>query len=179
MIIGKNKVVAIEYTLKNASDEIIDTSVGAEPLEYLHGYGMLISGLEKELEGKTEGDELSVVIEPAEAYGERREDLIFDVDRSNFEEGSKIEEGMQFEAATPGGRQIVTVVKVSDDKVTIDANHPLAGEKLFFDVKVVNVREATEQELAPASGCGCGCGSSCGDGCGSDGCGCDGGCGCN
>ena len=179
MIIEKNKVVTIEYTLKNASDEIIDTSVGGQPLEYLHGYGMLIPGLEKELEGKTEGDELSVVVEPAEAYGERRDDLVFDVDRSSFDEGAKIEVGMQFEAASPYGTQVVTVVKVADDKVTIDANHPLAGEKLFFDVKVVSLREATEQELAPASGCGCGCGSSCGDGCDSDGCGCDGGCGCN
>ncbi len=176
MVVEKDKVVSIEYTLKNSSDEIIDTSSDSSPLEYVHGRGMLITGLERELEGRKTGDELSVVIEPKDAYGERREDLIFDVDKSQFEDGVTIEEGMQFEAAVPGGSQVVTVVKVLSDKVTIDANHPLAGEKLFFDVKIVDIREATEDDLNE----GCGCGGSCASGCSSGGCGgCGGGCNCN
>lgn len=176
MIIEKDKMVSIEYTLKNSEDEIIDSSAGGAPLDYLHGNGMLITGLEKELEGKKPDDEFSVVIEPSDAYGERNEELVFEVDRNQFEEGVTIEEGMQFEAAAPEGSRIVTVVKVADDKITIDANHPLAGERLFFDVKVVSVRNATDEELNG----GCGCGGSCGDGCGSAGCGgCGGGCGCS
>ncbi|MBO5136986.1 MAG: peptidylprolyl isomerase [Spirochaetaceae bacterium] len=170
MKISANKMVAIHYTLKNAQNEIIDSSNGGDPLEYLHGSGMLIPGLERELEGKSVGDKFSVIVEPAEGYGERSEDLVFKVNRSQFEEGVAIEPGMQFEAA---GR-IVTVIDVAEENITIDANHYLAGEKLFFDVEIVSVREATEEELSGS----CGCGGSCG-GCGSGSCGCEGGCGCN
>lgn len=174
MLIGKDKVVSIDYTLKNAMDEIIDSSSGGAPLDYVHGRGMLITGLERELEGHRAGDELSVAVEPADAYGGRRDELVFDIDRERFEDGVAIEEGMRFEADAPGGSRVVTVVKVAGDKITIDANHPLAGEKLFFDVRVVDVRDATEEELSS----GCGCGGSCGDGCASGGCaGCGGGCG--
>ncbi len=179
MTITSNKVVAIDYTLKNSEGEIIDSSTGSTPLEYIHGRGSLITGLERELEGKQAGDEFSVVIEPADAYGERNEELIFEVPRSQFEEGTVIEEGMQFEAAAPEGSRIVTVIKTGTDSVTIDANHPLAGEKLFFDIKIIDVRDATDEELAgnPAD---CGCGGGCGGGCGSDtGCGSGGCCGCH
>ena len=182
MIIKKDKVVSIDYTLKNAAGEIIDESKSGGPLSYVHGNGMLIIGLEKQLEGKKPGDSFHAEIEPAEGYGERKEDLILDVPKEHFPADVQIEVGMQFEAAGPGGSNIVTVKTVNEKTVTVDANHPLAGQKLFFDVSVVDVRDQTPEEIAAAQrvGCGGGCGGcssggcgggSCG-GCGSGGCGC-------
>ena len=129
MKISNDKVVSIEYTLKNADGQIIDTSVGNAPLEYIHGRGYLISGLEKDLEGKSEGEEFTSEIEPKDAYGEFDESMVVEVDRKQFPEGIEIEEGMQFEAEYG---QLVTVKSVTKDKITIDANHPLAGVKLFL-----------------------------------------------
>lgn len=169
MKIEKNKMVLLHYTLKNSENEIIDSSEGSEPLAYLHGNGMLITGLEKVLEGKDQGEKLSVTVEPEEAYGLRSEELLIEVDRKQFEEDSQIEVGMQFDA---GGR-IVEVKAVNGDKITIDANHPLAGEKLFFDVEIVEVRDATPEELSPSCGS---CSGGCGDSCSSEGCGCGGDC---
>ena len=173
MIIEKNKVVAIEYTLKGEDNNVIDSSDNLGPLDYIHGYGNLIPGLEAELEGKKAGDSFSVTIAPADAYGERSDDLIMEVPRTNFEADAAIEVGMQFQA----GHQIVTVTKIEGDSVTIDGNHELAGKSLHFDVKIDSVREATDVEIAemmnPHGGCGCGgCGDSCepSDGCGCGGC---------
>lgn len=182
MTIAKDKMVSIEYTLKNAAGEILDSSEDAGPLDYLHGRGDLIAGLESALEGKSAGDAFAVEIEPADAYGEKSPEMIFDVPKSQFD-GADIEVGMQFEASSPAGSHVVTVVEITDENVKVDANHPLAGEKLFFDIKVVEVREATAEELADdGCGCGCGCGHDdddyeddhhgCGSGCGSCGCGC-------
>lgn len=182
MTISKDKMVSIEYTLKNSAGEIIDSSQDAGPLDYIHGRGDLIAGLEAALEGKVAGDAFAVEIEAADAYGERNEEAVFDVPKSQFD-GADIEVGMQFEASSPEGSHIVTVVKITDENVTVDANHPLAGEKLFFDIKVVEVREATAEELAGGGcGCGCGCGDDddyydeggggCGGGCSGCGCGC-------
>lgn len=183
MTIAKDKVVSIDYTLKNEAGEILDESKSGGPLTYVHGNNMLITGLEKQLEGKKPGDSFHAEIEPAEAYGERQNDLIMDVPREQFPDDIKIEPGMQFEAAEPGGANIVTVKSVQENTVTIDANHPLAGTKLFFDVTVVEVRDLTEEEIAAAkaASCGGGCGGcssgGCGSSCGSGGCGgCGGGC---
>lgn len=172
MIITKDKVVSIDYTLKDESGTVIDTSKNSTPLEYVHGCGRLIPGLEKQLEGKTDGDSFSAVIEPKEAYGEYDESLLIKVPRKNFDASSEIKIGMQFQASTPGGPAIVKVTEVTDDTVTVDANHDLAGKTLYFDVKVVSVRDATPEELNPHSGCGGSCGE-CG-GCGGGSCGCDG-----
>lgn len=180
MTIEPNKVVSIEYTLKDKNGEIIDTSVGAEPLDYIHGRRDLISGLESLLTGKKAGDEFHAEIEPADAYGEVKEDLLIEVPKSHFPEDVALEVGMQFQADATDGATIVAIKEIKADTVIIDANHPLAGEKLFFDVRVVAVRDATSEELAnglnPSGGCG-GCGGSCGGGCGcggdcGDGCGC-------
>lgn len=182
MTISKDKMVSIEYTLKNSAGEIIDSSQDAGPLDYIHGRGDLIAGLEAALEGKVAGDAFAVEIEAADAYGERNEEAVFDVPKSQFD-GADIEVGMQFEASSPDGSHIVTVVEITDEAVKVDANHPLAGEKLFFDIKVVEVREATAEELAGGGcGCGCGCGDDddyydeggggCGGGCSGCGCGC-------
>ncbi len=184
MIIENGKVVSIEYTLKDSSGEILDSTEGVGPLDYIHGMQNLIPGLEKELTGKSVGDSFSVEVQPKDAYGEYVDDLVMEVPRTNFPSDVNIEVGMQFTADGATGSPTVTVVEINGDKIKIDANHPLAGEKLFFDIKIADIREATEDELKYGlynlgGGCG-GCGGSC-DGCGSgSGCsGCSGGCGCD
>ncbi len=172
MEIGFQKMVKIHYTLKDVEGNQLDSSVGGEPLEYMHGIGSLIPGLEKELEGKNPGDKFHLEIEPALGYGEYDEKLVAEVPRSQFDANFPIEVGQQFQADTATGPMIVKVTKVTDDKITVDGNHELAGKKLCFDVEVVDVRDATEAELEPFVSEG-GCGS-CGGGCSSCGGGCSG-----
>ncbi|MDA0791435.1 MAG: peptidylprolyl isomerase [Proteobacteria bacterium] len=149
MKIETNKVVSIHYELTNEAGETLDSSSGKDPLTYLHGTGALIPGLEKELEGKNQGDELTAVIPPEQAYGELDQNLIRDVDRAAFGDVEKLEPGMQFQASGNNDSvQVISVVEVKEDVVTVDANHPLAGMTLTFDVKVDDVREVTEEELA-------------------------------
>lgn len=147
MKIEKNKVVSMHYTLKNGDGEVIDSSAGKDPLAFIHGLGMIIPGLEKELDGKTTGDKLNVEVEPAEAYGDRDDNLIQKVPREQFEGAGDIQKGMQFQVETQMGPLVVVVVDVDDKEVTIDGNHPLAGVKLFFEVEVTEVRDATPEEL--------------------------------
>ncbi len=146
MQIAKDTVVAIDYTLKDDQGSVLDTSEGKQPLAYLHGNGNIIPGLEQALEGKQTGDELSVRIEPADAYGERRYELTQAVPRDLFQGVDDLQVGMQFQAGGEGGGQIVTVTAIEGDQVTVDANHPMAGVPLNFDVKVVEVREASAEE---------------------------------
>ncbi len=182
MKVALDKVVSIEYTLTNVEGTLIDSSEGQGPLSYLHGHGNIIPGLERELEGKSVGDQLKVTIEPQDGYGEKSDELVFAIPRENFDvEDSGIEIGMQFHAQTHQGVQVLTVVRVEGDDVVVDANHPLAGITLVFDVKVSELRDATEEELAHGHvhgeeyedddehehGCGCGCD------CDDDDCGCD------
>lgn len=149
MLIANQHVVAIDYTLSNDAGEVIDSSAGAEPLVYLHGAGNIIAGLENALLGKTVGDELDVSIEPEDAYGEYSVELITSLGREMFEGVDELEVGMQFHASAPdGSMQIVTVRDIDGDQVTIDGNHPLAGQQLNFKVKVISVRAASEEELA-------------------------------
>ncbi|MEH6564106.1 MAG: peptidylprolyl isomerase [Halopseudomonas sp.] len=149
MQIAANKAVSIDYTLTNAEGEVLDSSNGGAPLVYLHGAGNIIPGLEKALEGKQAGDAVNVTVEPAEAYGEFNAELIAVLGRNMFEGVDELEVGMQFHASGPdGSMQIVTIKALEGDEVTVDGNHPLAGEQLTFDVKVVDVREATEDEMA-------------------------------
>ena len=149
MLIANQHVVAIDYTLSNDAGEVIDSSAGAEPLVYLHGAGNIIAGLEKALLGKAVGDELDVSIEPEEAYGESSAELLTNLGREMFEGVDELEVGMQFHASAPdGGMQIVTIRDIDGDQVTIDGNHPLAGQQLNFKVKVVSIRAASEEELA-------------------------------
>ena len=147
MQIADKTVVSIHYTLTNALGETIDSSVGQDPLVYLQGAQNIIPGLENALTGKAVGDALQVTVEPAEGYGEIRDELIQEVDRSAFQGVDDIDVGMQFMAQTPWGEQPVTVVKVEGDQITLDGNHQLAGETLNFDVEVVEVREATAEEV--------------------------------
>jgi len=149
MQIATNSVVLIDYTLTNDQGNVIDTSSGREPLAYLQGHQNIIPGLESALEGKSAGDRVQVSIAPAEGYGERDESLSQAVPRQMFEDADQITVGMQFHTQTEQGhQQVVTVTAVDAEHVTVDANHPLAGETLNFDVTVVEVREALPEELA-------------------------------
>lgn len=173
MEVRKDRVVTIDYVLRDDSGKLIDSSAGAQPLAYLHGNENIIPGLERELEGKNPGDAFSCSVSPEDAYGDRDENLVFKVHKRDFGENVEVAPGMQFEAHGENGVQIVTVVGVNGDEVTLDANHPLAGETLHFDVKVVDVREVTEEELEHGhvhveDDCGdcCDCeNGECGEGC--------------
>lgn len=183
MKIEKNKMVKIHYTLKGDDGVVIDSSEGKEALEYLHGVGMLIPGMEAALEGKEKGEKFNAVIEAKDGYGEYNPQYVVEVPRDRFDTDAQIEVGQKFQAETPAGPMLVTVTKVTDETITIDSNHELAGKTLHFDVEVVDIRDATEEETAPyeSSGCGGGCGScggGCGGGCGDEG-GCGGSCGCS
>ncbi len=146
MKVADKKVVQLHYTLKNKAGELLDSSEGQEPLAYLHGLGNIVEGLEKALTGKQAGDKLEVNVEAAEAYGEYDESLVQPVPRSEFGD-HPVEVGSQFHADTAIGPRIVTVTAIEGDDVVIDANHALAGEDLNFNVEVVDVRDATEEEL--------------------------------
>ena len=147
MQIGKNKVIYIDYTLTDAQGTELDSSDGKAPFAYIHGVGNIIPGLEAALEGKTAGDQINAVIPPEKGYGSRDESLVQELPRSRFDTDQDIQVGMQFQAMGEQGPRIVTVVSVEADNVTIDANHPLAGVTLHFDVTVKEVREATSEEL--------------------------------
>ncbi len=149
MPISKHDVVTMNYTLTDQEGRIIDTTEGGEPFSYLHGVGSIIPGLEQALEGKSPGDRVSVSIPPEQAYGERNEALIQVVPKDRFEGVDEVEVGMQFQTPTESGNvRIVTVIDVEGEDVTIDANHPLAGVTLNFDVTVLNVRPATPEEIS-------------------------------
>lgn len=174
MKIAKHTVVSFDYTLKDKDGKILDSSEGREPLEYLHGAGNIIPGLEKEMEGLSAGDKKHVEVAPEEGYGAVDPGLVIEVQRKNIEFAGTVEKGMRFHAQDGSGGMIAfTVVDVDGDKIKLDGNHPLAGVTLFFDVDVKSVREATEKEIyakrpeAPAHSC------SCGGHCGGDGCSCD------
>lgn len=160
MQIAKNSVVSIHYTLKNENGEVLDSSDGRGSLDYIHGTGQIIPGLENELEGRKKGDEFLVVIEPEQGYGSRDESLVQEVSRSEFDSPDEIEVGMQFRVGAEGGTLMMVVAGVGDEIVTLDGNHPLAGVNLTFDVSVDGVREATDDEIKASQhvhGSGCGC----------------------
>ncbi|GAB4013271.1 peptidylprolyl isomerase [Spirosoma sp. KCTC 42546] len=144
MNITKNKVAAIHYTLRDSSGNVLDSSQGSDPLYYLHGANNLIPGMEEGLEGRVKGDHLQLDVTPEKGYGKRDPQLVEAVPRRAFG-GQELEVGMQFE--TNEG-QVVTITEVGPDTVTVDANHPLADQNLYFDVEVLDVRDATADELA-------------------------------
>jgi FKBP-type peptidyl-prolyl cis-trans isomerase SlyD len=146
--IKKDSVVTFNYTLKDDAGEVIDSSSAGEPLAYLHGHGNLVPGLERELEGKSTGEKLSVKVTPADGYGEFSKDLIQKVPRRSLKGIAKITVGMRLHAQTEQGPRAVTVTAVTGDMVTIDGNHPLAGKNLNFDIELVDVRDATAEELS-------------------------------
>jgi FKBP-type peptidyl-prolyl cis-trans isomerase SlyD len=145
--ITADRVVTIHYTLKDDSGTVLDSSAGGEPLAYIQGHGNLISGLEKALEGKQGGHTMALSIAPADAYGIRDEALIQRIPRRALQGSGEIRKGMQFQARTDAGLRMFTVTAIVGDMVTLDGNHPLADKTLHFDVQVVDVREASPDEL--------------------------------
>jgi FKBP-type peptidyl-prolyl cis-trans isomerase SlyD len=146
MQIGAQKAVTIGYTLKDDEGRVLDSSEGGEPLTYLHGSGDIVPGLEKALDGKQVGDEISVSLTPEEGYGQRDERQIRNVPLRKLPAG-KVQVGMQYQITTEAGPMLALVTALRGDYATIDANHPLAGMRLNFEVKVVEVRDATKEEL--------------------------------
>ena len=147
MQVSPNAVVSIHYTLTNDQGDVLDSSRDSEPLDFIQGIGMLIPGLEKELEGKKSGDNIAVTIQPEEGYGVRVEELVQDVPHEAFGMDGDLEVGMQFQVETDQGTQVVEITAITEEFVTVDGNHPLAGEVLNFDVDIIAVREATPEEL--------------------------------
>jgi FKBP-type peptidyl-prolyl cis-trans isomerase SlyD len=145
--ITKNSVVTIQYILTDSKNAVLDQSSPSEPLVYLHGSGSIIPGLEAALEGKSRGNQLQVTVPPEEAYGVRHEEMLQSMKKSEFPEGEEVELGMRFQVQTENGTMILTVIEVKENEIIVDANHPLAGLTLNFDVKVEDVREATENEI--------------------------------
>lgn len=148
MQITDGKVVAFHFTLTNEQGQIIESSADQDPLTYLHGHGNIIPGLEQALMDKVVGDTFTVALPPEEAYGVYEEDLVDTVSRSAFEGVAELEVGMQFQAQYANAHRVITITQVEGDEVTIDGNHPMAGETLTFEVEVTDVRDATEEELA-------------------------------
>ena len=148
MSISQDQVVSIHYTLRDDTGEIIDRSAEGEPLSYLHGHGNLIPGLERELTGRKPGDRLQVKIAPSDGYGEYDQGLLQRVPRRALKGIGDVRVGMRLQTQSAQGPRAVTVTQISGDLVTLDANHPLAGKNLNFEVEVAAVRPATEEELA-------------------------------
>ena len=148
MQIAAQKVVSIEYTLKDNDGNVLDTSDGRDPLSYLHGAGNIIPGLEKALEGKSAGDSVEVQVTPEEGYGQRDDKAIRNVAARKLSPDKKVVVGNRYRLMTPEGPLVVTAMAVRGDYVTVDGNHPLAGMTLNFAVKVVAIRDASAEELA-------------------------------
>jgi FKBP-type peptidyl-prolyl cis-trans isomerase SlyD len=147
LMIGKNSVVAINYTLTNDAGEVMDSSEGRDPLTYLHGAHNLIPGLEQQLEGRTAGASFKATIAPADGYGESDPSMVQTLPREMFRGVDNIEVGMSFTAQGPQGQQNIVVTALNGDEVTVDGNHPMAGKTLHFAVEIISVREASAEEI--------------------------------
>lgn len=187
MKISNNCFVSLDYKLFDGAGNMLDSSEGVGPLNYIHGEGHILPGLEDALEGLGVNEDHVIDLAPEQAYGERSDDLVQQIPREYFQVPGELEVGMQFEVeADDGGVILATVINVEDDLVTIDGNHPLVDQSLKFEVKILEVRESTDgdkvammEELNDSHGHGCGghdhgsggcCSESSGGNCGSGGC---------
>jgi FKBP-type peptidyl-prolyl cis-trans isomerase SlyD len=146
MKISEHSVVSFHYTLKNSKGEQLESSREGDAMTYLHGSGNIIKGLEKAMEGKATGESFEVTVEPAEAYGEHKPANIQRVSAKHFRDAKALKPGQVIGLQTQQGPVQVTVTKVGRFNVDVDANHPLAGQTLIFEVEVTEVREATDEE---------------------------------
>ncbi len=152
--IQPNARVVLDYTLEDGDGRVIDAShlEDGGPIVYVHGYGMIVPGLELALVGLRAGDTADVVLEPEKAFGERDEELVLEVDRTEFPNPANVEKGDEFVAESPDGVEIpMLVVEVKADSVVVDANHPLAGQTIHYRVKVREVAAASDEEVAAAA----------------------------
>ena len=148
MKITDKKVAVIHYAVSDSEGTLIDSSYDHKPLSIIHGTGFLIPGLEDALKGHEAGDKFEVDVPADDAYGERQDGFVQQVPKEMFGDIEDLAVGTQLRAETEHGEQTVIVVDMDDDSITVDGNHPLAGIDLSFDVEVLEVREATEEELA-------------------------------
>jgi len=148
MTITKNKIVSFHYSLINEAGELVETSRERKPMTYFHGANNIVPGLEKALEGRSEGDEFQVTIPPEEAYGERDDNKLQRISSKHFKNPKKIKPGQVLAVQTRQGPLQVTVLKVGRFNLDVDANHPLAGQTLNFDIEVTEIRDATKEEIA-------------------------------
>jgi len=150
MKITENAFVEFHYALVNQANEVVDGTRGGEPLPYIHGKGNIIPGLEQALDGREEGEKFNVSISPEQGYGERDEALVSIVDAESFAGFENVDVGMLCQIEDENGEPkliTITAVNTEEEEVTIDANHPFAGQTLNFEVEIMNVRAATEAEL--------------------------------
>lgn len=159
-------VVTFHYTLRDPAGQVLDLSIGGDPIAYLEGAGQIIDGLDEQLRGLPAGTKTRVTVPAAKAYGERDESLVHEVARHLIPFEGELKVGDRFQTEPDPGAPVVTISAVTADHVTIDANHPLAGVPLDFEVEIVSVRPATPEELAHGhahqpGGCGCGGGGEC------------------
>ncbi|MBL8605343.1 MAG: peptidylprolyl isomerase [Myxococcales bacterium] len=148
MKVANGQVVEMEYTLRDDAGEVIDTSEGSDPLVYLHGESQIVPGLEKAITGLAVGESLKVTVSPEEGYGTLDPSQVMKVDRKQLPRDAEPEVGMQLAGMGPDGHPILlTIMAVEGSTVTLDANHPLAGKNLHFEVKIKSIREATADEL--------------------------------
>jgi len=148
MKISTNKVVVLHYAVSDSEDTLIDSSYDHNPLSIIHGTGYLIPGLEDALTDHVADDKFEVEVPADQAYGQRHDDYVQTVPKEMFASIEDLAVGAQLRATTDDGEQTVIVIDMTEDEITVDGNHPLAGMDLKFDVEVLEVRDATEEELA-------------------------------
>lgn len=149
MPIGTNKVVTIHYTLKDEDGNLLDTTVGSQPFSYISGHAQIIPKLEEEIDPMLIGSKKSITLQAKDAYGLHNDQLIQVVKRYNFPDDVELEVGMQFVTTAPDGSQMPFVISdIDDENITIDFNHPLAGKNLEFEIHLVDVRDATPEEIS-------------------------------
>lgn len=142
------RVIGFHYILRDAAGDTLDSSHGGDPLHFMEGSGQIIRGLERELLGLTPGDKHAITVKAADAYGDVNPDLVAHVRRSQFPPQATLEIGEQFTVDAGENAPVFTIVEVDAEVVTVDGNHPMAGMDLAFDVEIIAVRTATEEELA-------------------------------
>lgn len=148
MRVKPGRVVLLDYLVKVGSGKIVEGSPAKGPVEYLHGAGQILPALERALEGLREGEQASFSIDPNEAYGDRKEDNVVSLPRGLFPSDLDLEVGLCLYARASGGESYpITIKEVKGEMVVVDLNHPLAGERLFFEVKICGVRPAGNQEI--------------------------------
>jgi len=145
---GKDKVVLLKYRLSNDAGEVIEDALEGDPVALLHGHGNVIRGLERALTGHGAGDRFEVIVDALDGYGPRKEDQIQRLSKKYFRNPKRLKPGMQTVLRTEEGERRVTVIKVGGKVVDVDLNHPLAGQRLHFAVDIVEVRDATAEELS-------------------------------
>ena len=161
LTVSDGLLVSLEYSLRLDDGELVDSSDGRGPLQFVQGQGRIIAGLEQALYGMAHGDRKSVLVEPDRGYGEYDSDLFEVIPRSAFPDNRDLEEGMGFRMRAENGVVVAYVHGLAEDEVTLNLNHPLAGKNLHFDVRIADLREATPEELEGSCSNCSGCGGNC------------------